>query len=287
MKDFLHCQWVWAVCGTAGVQVKCHFQVPRFFLLVKQIFHQGTEISVLCRCSKSENLILKRVPWNQWAVRSLRVFREDSAWHNYTLWEQLWYKQPLGTRAARACWATTAQQQQKTLKKTKEQAEKEDFWTVKSGHECTKEKAWAAPGSECLLQVPLPAPSPFSHHCPPQRHQVRIINWYYKKKVWYDHKLRQCFLSGHAENKLLLPPVKPESHLRTWQSKSLAAFHLALKIFSLQMTLALDECPLQKVITLSLNLRLTNLKHWGKNDREEQAQAFYDFSPFPLQVPHQ
>lgn len=106
-----------------------------------------------------------------------------------------------------------------------------------------------------------------------------IINWYYKEKLWYDHKLRQCFLSGHAENKLLLPPVKPESYLTTWQSKSLAAFHLGLKIFSLQMTLPLDECPLQKVITLSLNLHFRNLKQWKKMTEKNKHILFMTSPP--------
>lgn len=134
---------------------------------------------------------------------------------------------------------------------------------------------------QCLCCLQSQQGSPFSHHCPPQREEIMIINWYYKKQVWCDRKLSQCFLSGHAENKLLLPPVKPESYLTTWQSKSLAAFHLGLKIFSLQMTLPLDECPLQKVITLSLNLHFTNLKQWEKKWQRRISTYFLWLLPFP------
>lgn len=70
-----------------------------------------------------------------------------------------------------------------------------------------------------------------------------------------------------------------ESSLTTWQSKSLAAFHPGLKIFSLQMTLPLDECPLQKVITLSLNLHFRNLKQWGKMTEKNKHLLFMTSPP--------
>ena len=143
------------------------------------------------------------------------------------------------------------------------------------------ERVCAALAASCAL-APVPAiQALLPHHCPPQTDEIMIINWRYKKQVWYDQKLRQCFLGGHAENKLLLSSVKPESYLMTWQSKSLATFHLGLKIFSLQMTLPLDECPLQKVITLSLNLHFRNLKQLKKMTENNKKALFMTPPPPP------
>lgn len=142
--------------------------------------------------------------------------------------------------------------------------------------------------TSCALALIAAIQPLLPHHCPPQRDEIMIINWCYKKQVWYDQKLRQCFLGGHAENKLPLPSVKPESYSTTWQSKSLATFHLGLKIFSLQMTLPLDECPLQKVITLSLNLHFRNLKQLKKiTEKNKHVLLMTSPLPFPLLVAHQ